>query len=932
MKNCYLLLLFFSAMLCGSIAHGQCALSGTYTINSAAATGGGNYQTFTAAVNALSSCGVSGPVIFNVVPGSGPYSEQISIPAITNASATNTITFNGNGETMSRSTTSSKRYIIRLYGADYITIKDLNIIPTGSYRFGVQFYNNADNNTISGCNIDVDYNASSSSYAGIVMSSSTTSATSASTTACDSNLIINNTINGGYYGITLVSSGTSSSNSIYNNKVIGNTIKNSRYAAVYLRGNNGAIIDSNDISRPDRTSTSTTYSIYVTSYNTNLRFNANRIHNMFSAMPTSTSSWYGIYTTADATSGNENIYSNNLIYDIEGNGAQYAIRNVGGAYNHYYYNTISLDYNSSSGSTYGFYQSTSASGILFNNNIVSITRGGSSTKYCFYRGTSSSPVTGDYNNYHINATNANIGYASGARATIPAWQGATSFDAHSVSIDPLFNNPSSGDYTPTNVALNSLADPVSGIDLDIIREDRHPVNPDMGAYEFLNCKMPKNLTVLSVTSNNAELRWNAVPASMGYEYVLDQNASAPTGSGTSISSNTHTAINLSANTTYYFHVRNKCSSVLMSDWVTIQVTTTFNPCPYPNGINVTPTSLSTVDFSWAAVSGSAGYEYVIDQIRSNPVGYGTATTNTMANDGGLTTGQTYYLHLRSQCSGGAWSDWTIHQFTMPVCDQPSNIIVSNITDVSADVIWSIMSGSSSYQYQIDQSRTPPVGGTGVNVTTGMSAHFNGLVPDTKYYIHIRSMCFVSDTSAWALDSFETRYGCGAPQLGVNNPNTSNPDAYWDPVPSAIGYEYAVTTSAMHPAFGTDIFGTSLPVSLPLDGKEYYLHVRTKCNSMFTFSEWSTIQLREEPNNINALNQSGEVIVYPNPANNTLNIVAEGFAEKGTIYITNMTGKKVKEFVVTSAEMSIDISDIPSGVYLLVLKNNGRSALTKFNKL
>ncbi|MCW8897886.1 MAG: fibronectin type III domain-containing protein, partial [Flavobacteriales bacterium] len=67
-------------------------LAGTYTIGAT-----GNYATFTDAVNAL-SCGISAPVIFNVLTGSGPYNEQVTITPVIGASATNTITFNGNGE------------------------------------------------------------------------------------------------------------------------------------------------------------------------------------------------------------------------------------------------------------------------------------------------------------------------------------------------------------------------------------------------------------------------------------------------------------------------------------------------------------------------------------------------------------------------------------------------------------------------------------------------------------------------------------------------------------------------------------------------------------------------------------------------------------------------------------------------------------------
>jgi hypothetical protein len=77
------------------------ALSGTYTINPSAAASTSNYKTFASAVSDMVSgtradggtangAGVSGAVTFNV--SNGTYTEQITIPAITGASATNRIT------------------------------------------------------------------------------------------------------------------------------------------------------------------------------------------------------------------------------------------------------------------------------------------------------------------------------------------------------------------------------------------------------------------------------------------------------------------------------------------------------------------------------------------------------------------------------------------------------------------------------------------------------------------------------------------------------------------------------------------------------------------------------------------------------------------------------------------------------------------------
>ena len=93
-------------------------LSGAYTIGGPVA----DFPTFTAAVKALDSFGVCGPVVFNVADG--VYKERISIHDITGVSSVNTITF------QSASGDSTK---VRL--EDSLTIKPLNTV------FLVSIYN-----------------------------------------------------------------------------------------------------------------------------------------------------------------------------------------------------------------------------------------------------------------------------------------------------------------------------------------------------------------------------------------------------------------------------------------------------------------------------------------------------------------------------------------------------------------------------------------------------------------------------------------------------------------------------------------------------------------------------------------------------------------------------------------------------------------------
>jgi hypothetical protein len=78
----------FSMLLLSSLASAQ--LSGVYSLNSGAPTGGTNFKSFTDLSSAIGSQGVSGPVTVRVAPGT--YTESFQLPIPQGTSATNTIT------------------------------------------------------------------------------------------------------------------------------------------------------------------------------------------------------------------------------------------------------------------------------------------------------------------------------------------------------------------------------------------------------------------------------------------------------------------------------------------------------------------------------------------------------------------------------------------------------------------------------------------------------------------------------------------------------------------------------------------------------------------------------------------------------------------------------------------------------------------------
>ncbi|MBF9141277.1 beta strand repeat-containing protein [Hymenobacter properus] len=458
-------------------------ISGAYTINSAQPTAGTNFTSFTDAATRLNRDGVNGPLTLTVL--GGPYTEQFMLNAVSGTSATNTIVVNGGGRTIQfASTNSNQRAVVQLNGTDYTTINNLVIDPTGgtgaspaaTYGYGVLLTNVADNDRITNCTINNDLSSTSSNFIGIAVSGSLTSGTTSGNSA--NNLTLEgNTVNGGYYGVTLYGNSTTAFNT--GNVLRNNNIRDFYLYGVYVGYQDGAQFIGNDLSRLVRTNGSTFYGFYSFS-SRGLAFEKNRLHDPFTANPTSTSTLYGIYlangTTPTATTTNDVV--NNVLYNLNGNGSQYVIYNSGSAYSRIYNNSISSDdQTGSTSTTYGIYSSGTSADIK--NNVVSITRAGSGTKYGLYY-----TVSGTTSNYNdIFVPNGNVGYYNAAFATLASWQAANgnAFDQNSVSTDPVFTSASN--LTPGNVLLNNSGTPLARVTDDIVGTARGAA-PDMGAYEF----------------------------------------------------------------------------------------------------------------------------------------------------------------------------------------------------------------------------------------------------------------------------------------------------------------------------------------------------------------------------------------------------------------------------------------------------------------
>lgn len=527
------IILFLMCLSFSGITYAGLPLIGSYTINSALPTGGTNFQSFNAFADSINSNGISGNVTVTVALGSGPYNEKVIFSNIQGTSASATVTLDGNGETITALTTTTDRYVIRLSNIQYFTINNLHIAwnpsSTGGF-YGIHIFNTGSHITISNCQVDLS-GTTSTLYGAYVASGSETSILT--TGDFHSISFTGNTATGGGYGISLFGlvSNLASNILIHNNQIL-----DFHSNGIYLRETNGAIISNNHFDKT--TANVTTVNAIQMAQAANI--NANIFNNSIkvSQLANGTSTFRGIYLF----NGTGHKVYNNVFHDIRlqtGHFTAIEIR-TGSTAPEIYFNTISIDdTTAATGNFYGIKEELSNTNAVLRNNMISISRPTTGMKAAFVLGSSSavtSAFNSNYNNIWVpNGSVAQRGTTSPITyANLLSWQGASTQDGNSLSLDPQF--ASLALPQPTNPALDNTGTPITWITTDILGAARGVI-PDIGAYEFGSG--PPNApaaifgdTILCAQTLGKVYFITPVSGATGYTWNVSPGATITSGQGT----------------------------------------------------------------------------------------------------------------------------------------------------------------------------------------------------------------------------------------------------------------------------------------------------------------------------------------------------------------------------------------------------------------
>lgn len=359
------------------------------------------------------------------------------------------------------------------------------------------------------------------------------------------------------------------------------------------------------------------------------------------------------------------------------------------------------------------------------------------------------------------------------------------------------------------------------------------------------CLPTQNLALSgSPTMTTANFTWTANAGSTGYDWAVTTTATPPATPNGTVTTNSANVTGLNNGTTYWFHVRNKCSGTSTSIWNTIQFSTPACPTVPSASVTVTGTTTISGNVSWTALAGSQGYDVGHNTSATvPPTSFTTQTTTTYAATG-LTPGTTYYFWIRNKCATPSNSVWTNRVFTTAACPLAGAPVITANTPGNVSFSWpgTTTPGVTNYQWAVTLSTALP---TTWNTTSATTASTGGLVPGSTYFIHVRSNCSASQSTYTPFSFVNPFPPCAAPAtLSITNVNMRGANINWSASPNVVnGYQYALTTSATPPTTGltltTDTFFT--PINL-IGGQKYYVYVRTHCgansNNVINFSSWA----------------------------------------------------------------------------------------------
>lgn len=254
------------------------------------------------------------------------------------------------------------------------------------------------------------------------------------------------------------------------------------------------------------------------------------------------------------------------------------------------------------------------------------------------------------------------------------------------------------------------------------------------------------------------------------------------------------------------------------------------PCITTSGLTGSNITASSATINWNDVTVAVNYD--VDYKLASSATWtnaATATTSTNVNLSSLIQGSLYDYRVKTNCASGS-SSYTSGQFTTLCTVAPSGLAASSVTNSSATIGCSTLTGAVSYD--VDYKLTSSV--TWTNAATAAAAasvNLSDLATGVQYDYRIRANC-ASGSTTYTSAQFTTL--CNVVPSGLSAPTITNASATisWSASLGALSYDvdYKLTSSATWTNAATATTSTSVNLSSLTTGSVYDYRVRANCAS------------------------------------------------------------------------------------------------------